>query len=215
MATSKYVRRPTTVTLISAWLIILALFEVIALLRLVSETVPQVCPLYIPFAETEGVFKPIFSLFLVFLILVRVNAAIDMRSIAVWRINAGTHVVEAIYYTYSSFSDQGFLGVRGPSKPPTVALLLLGAILLNAVLFTCWWQWLRVRSKREDAAAAARDEAERRRREALAKTEPLESEDEDTHEQDAEVDEEGDEEEEEEEERLPQPTIRNKNKKRQ
>ena len=198
MAASRYVRRPTTVTLISAWLIILALFEVVALLRLVSETVPQVCPLFLSSPETEGLFKPIFSLFLVFLILVRVNAAIDMRSIAVWRINAGTHVVEAIYYAFTSFSEYGFLGSRAPSKPPTAALLLLGAIILNAVLFTCWWQWLRVRSRREDAAVAAREEAERRRREALAKTEPLESEDEDTHEQDAEVDEEGDDDEEEE-----------------
>ena len=71
--------------------------------------------------------------------------------------------------------------------------LLSHVILLNAILFTCWWQWLRVRSKREDAAVLAKEEADRKRREALAKTEPLESEDEDSHEQDAEVDDEDDE----------------------
>jgi hypothetical protein len=210
MAASRYVRRPTTVTLISAWLIVLALFEVIALLRLFSETIPQVCPLYINTAQTETLFKPIFCLFLIFLILVRINAAIDMRSIAVWRINAGTHIVEAIYYTYTSFSDQGFLGKNGPIKPSTAALLLLGAILLNAVLFTCWWQWLRVRSKREDAAVAAKEEADRKRREALAKTEPLESEDEDSHEQDAEVDDEDDEDDNDDEEEVEKSVINKK-----
>jgi len=160
-------RRITTVQLLAAWLLFLALFDAVAIARLLKEPLASVSPIFLPSAAAAagaaaaadangaGSFRALFRAFLALLVFVRLNAAFDIRNLTAWRITAIVHVVEAAYFTQAAFlSAEGVFGPRGPRKPPATAVLVFASIVLNAVIFTGWWAWLRVRERRELAAAA-------------------------------------------------------------
>ena len=153
-------RRITTVQLLAAWLLFLAVFDAVAFARLLTEPLASVSPIFLAGAPSsaalDGSFKKLFGAFLALLVIVRVSAAFDIRNLTAWRITAIVHVIEAGYFAQAAFlSPEGVFGPRGPRKPPATAVLVFASIVLNAVIFTCWWFWLRVRERRELAAAAA------------------------------------------------------------
>jgi len=151
-------RRITTVQLLAAWLLFLAVFDAVAFARLLTEPLASVSPIFLAgsSAALDGSFKKLFGAFLALLVIVRVSAAFDIRNLTAWRITAIVHVIEAGYFAQAAFlSPEGVFGPRGPRKPPATAVLVFASIVLNAVIFTCWWFWLRVRERRELAAAAA------------------------------------------------------------
>ena len=153
-------RRITTVQLLAAWLLFLAVFDAVAFARLLTEPLASVSPIFLAGAPSsaalDGSFKKLFGAFLALLVIVRVSAAFDIRNLTAWRITAIVHVIEAGYFAQAAFlSPEGVFGPRGPRKPPATAVLVFASIVLNAVIFTCWWFGLRVRERRELAAAAA------------------------------------------------------------
>ena len=155
-------RRITTVQLLAAWLLFLAVFDAVAFARLLTEPLASVSPIFLAGAPSsaalDGSFKKLFGAFLALLVIVRVSAAFDIRNLTAWRITAIVHVIEAGYFAQAAFlSPEGVFGPRGPRKPPATAVLVFASIVLNAVIFTCWWFWLRVRERRELAAAGAHD----------------------------------------------------------
>ena len=197
MAPPRYM---STVSLLAAWLFLLAVFDAINLLRSLVEPLAKVSPLFLPAsagfsaaALESGAFKPLFRLLLALLVVVRLNAAVEIRNLAMWRVTAVVHVLEALYFAHVSFfSDCGALGPLGPRKPPAPAVLVMGTIVLNAVAFTCWWFWLRVRERREASGEQQRQLDEDRRRQAAqlqaGSNAHLESEDEEATEDEHEVD---------------------------
>jgi len=198
-------RRVTTVLLVRSWLIFLAVFEAVVVLRLASEPVASVMPLFLGdaagAAATEGgAFRPLMRTYLMLIVALRVTAAWDVRSVPVWRLTAVAHCVHLGYFVVAAWSPAtGVFGPRGPRKPPAPAMLVLGVIAFNAAVFVAWWAWLRVRERREAREA----ERERKRADAAAaeaarRTEALQSEDEvDAHEDAHEADDEDDEDEDE------------------
>lgn len=129
----------------------------------------QIFPLLNADADTEGVFKPLFQLLALVLIVVRLNAAWALREtedlrvlLHTARVTALVHIAEAVYYTGVVFGENGTLPLdpsRWYLRKHGEALLVYTTIIVNAALFGLWWLQIQLTLNEKLAAKEAQLQA--------------------------------------------------------